>query len=351
MKNKRVLIAGGGLAGITMAYQLHERNIPFLLIDQGVNHSSSIAAGIINPIVFRRMLKSWRVDDFLPYAIDFYNKIGAYSNDIFFHFLPMRRGFAHEQEAELWESRQFLDEYNSYLTQISENDILNTSVINNYGTGKVMQSGFVDTNLFLEKSYLFLIKNELYLKTKYNYNEFDIQNCVFRGEAFEKIIFCEGYHGIDNPWFNYLPLQTTKGQTITIESNTLPSNEILNRKCFILPIKDTEHFKVGSTYEWDTTDLSITEEGLNSLKQNIDQLIDNQNKYSIIHQEAGIRPTVKDRRPLIGEHPTFKKCYIFNGLGTKGYLMAPLLSEELYKFMYEDISLDKEIDIKRIKLT
>ena len=74
MRNK-ILIAGGGLAGICIAYQLAEKNIPFILLDKGSNQSSLKAAGLINPIVFRRMLKSWRVDEFLPYALEFYIKI------------------------------------------------------------------------------------------------------------------------------------------------------------------------------------------------------------------------------------------------------------------------------------
>lgn len=343
---KKVLIAGGGLAGISLAYQLFERKIPFLLVDQGKNFSSSIAAGLINPMVFRRMLKSWRVDEFLPYALQFYKQTGSYTNSNFFHFVPMRRGFAHEQEREFWESKSVLNEYSSYLKQISDDDKNNQSIINNYGTGIVFQSGYVETNLFLEKSYSFFEKNNNFIETEYSYDDFDLENVLFRGEKFEKIIFCEGYHSLHNPWFNYLPLQATKGQTLTIHSNQLKSSEILNRKCFILPIGNND-FKVGATYEWDKIDLNTTEEGLLVLKENIEQLINK--KYEIINQEAGIRPTVKDRRPLLGEHPILKNVYIFNGLGTKGYLMAPLLSEELCKFIFEGETLDKEVNITRFK--
>lgn len=346
MKNEKVLIAGGGLAGVCIAYQLFENNVPFLLIDQGKNYSSSIAAGLINPMVFRRMLKSWKVDEFLPFAIDFYHKIGKFSNERYFHFLPMRRGFAHQQETDLWTSRQDLDEYSSFLTKVTQEDKENTTIINRYGTGVVKQSGYVDTKLFLETSYSFFKTNNSLLESSYQYSEFDLTTNSFRGEKYAKIIFCEGYHGIENPWFNYLPLQPTKGQTLKIKSTFLNNDEILNRKCFILPLGNNE-FKVGATYEWDSIDLSITEEGLNSLKENIDQLIDKE--FQIIHQEAGIRPTVKDRRPLLGKHPEHKDVYIFNGLGTKGYLMAPLLAKELYQFIFEGKELDKEIDIKRCR--
>jgi glycine oxidase len=344
--NSKTLIAGGGLAGICLAYQLYKNNKPFLLVDKGVNHSSSIAAGLINPMVFRRMLKSWRLDDFLPNAIEFYHYVGKLLSKEFLHFIPLRRGFAHEQEKELWIERQNLNEYNSYLSEITPSDLTNSSIINTYGTGIVKKSGYVDTQELLSSSHAFFKSINSMITESYSYNDFDIQQLTYKGQSFDNFIFCEGYHNLENPWFNYLPLQATKGQTLTIRSTELNNKEIANRKCFILPIKNNE-FKVGATYEWNETDLSITQEGLNILKQNINQLVDK--PYEVLHQEAGVRPTVKDRRPLLGEHPSFKNVFIFNGLGTKGYLMAPLLSQELYEFIFEGALLDKEVNINRCK--
>ena len=49
----------------------------------------------------------------------------------------------------------------------------------------------------------------------------------------------------------------------------------------------------------------------------------------------------------MGRHANFPGLYIFNGLGTKGYLMAPLLAREMSDFILEDKILDREIDIQR----
>ncbi|MFT5168556.1 MAG: glycine oxidase, partial [Saprospiraceae bacterium] len=54
------LIIGQGLAGSLLAYQLLERGKTVQIIDNHHNGaSSSIAAGIINPITGRRFAKSW----------------------------------------------------------------------------------------------------------------------------------------------------------------------------------------------------------------------------------------------------------------------------------------------------
>jgi glycine/D-amino acid oxidase-like deaminating enzyme len=49
----------------------------------------------------------------------------------------------------------------------------------------------------------------------------------------------------------------------------------------------------------------------------------------------------------MGKHINFPSLYIFNGLGTKGYLMAPLLAKEMTDFIVEGKILDSEIDIQR----
>ena len=67
----------------------------------------------------------------------------------------------------------------------------------------------------------------------------------------------------------------------------------------------------------------------------------------LLDQQAGIRPTVKDRRPLIGRHEEKSNLYIFNGMGTRGVMLAPFFANQLAKHIEEGESLDPEVDIKR----
>ena len=57
---KKVLIVGGGIAGGSLALQLMDKGIDVTILDRGENHSSVIATGMVNPMVFRRMNLSWR---------------------------------------------------------------------------------------------------------------------------------------------------------------------------------------------------------------------------------------------------------------------------------------------------
>ena len=62
---------------------------------------------------------------------------------------------------------------------------------------------------------------------------------------------------------------------------------------------------------------------------------------------AGVRPTVKDRRPLIGRHPKYNNLYVLNGLGTRGVMIAPYVAKALYNFIEKGELLDAEIDVNR----
>ena len=72
---QKILLVGGGLSGVCIASELVKRGAQVTLIDSGINHSSKVAAGMINPLVFRRMTKSWRLDDFLPFLFAFYRDL------------------------------------------------------------------------------------------------------------------------------------------------------------------------------------------------------------------------------------------------------------------------------------
>lgn len=54
----KYIIVGQGLAGTLLAYQMHKNNIPFKIIVDPIQKSASeIAAGLINPLVFKRLTK------------------------------------------------------------------------------------------------------------------------------------------------------------------------------------------------------------------------------------------------------------------------------------------------------
>ncbi|MDX1652005.1 MAG: FAD-dependent oxidoreductase [Brumimicrobium sp.] len=340
----KILIVGAGVSGICLAHTFLEKGLAFKLIDSGNNVSSKIAAGMINPMVFRKMLKTWRGDDLIPYLKDFYPKIEKRIDAKFFFPRKIRRVFSTEEERANWKIRSSDIDYRNYIFPLEETTESPEYVIEKYGSGWVNSPGYIESKIFMHENQRFLRENGLLTLEAFNFTEFDPEKLSYRGESYTHIIFAEGYKMIENPYFNYLPLRHTKGEVLTVRSEQLIKSEILNRKCFVLPTND-ELYKIGATFAWNTTDTTITEEAKSELMEQYRNL--SSAPVEIVNQEAGIRPTVADRRPMLGEHPKHKGIFIFNGMGTKGYMIAPFFAGVFYSYLFSGKALDAEVDIKR----
>jgi glycine/D-amino acid oxidase-like deaminating enzyme len=342
--SQNILIIGAGLAGTCLAHQLIAKEHRVSLLDRGINHSTAIAAGMVNPMVFRRMNKSWRLDEFMKDATTFYIHIEKELGRSLFHPIVIRRMLSSEQERNYWIERSKLPEYQDYLTELTPEDESYSLAENQFGSGRLKSSFWVDAKVYYEQNlHYFEAKGNL-LKEDFDPLSFDENTLNYKGITYDKVVFAVGHQQVNTPFFKELPIQQTKGQTLRIQSAEMPENESLNRKCFVLPMGD-QVFRIGATYEWDNPDLTPTEEAKHELIGHLGIL--GSYSYKILDQQVGVRPTVLDRRPILGEHHTIKNLYLFNGLGTKGYLMAPTLARELSDFMFEGIPLDKEISIER----
>ena len=339
----KVLVVGCGVAGICLAHELlHNHEVQ--IIDQGQNVSSSVAAGIINPIVFRRMTLSWRVSEFIPFAYHKYREMEHQTGASFFHPLVIRRLFASEQELEFWKKKQNLPEYSDYMELLSKEDLEFPLEQNTFGTARVKQASYIDAKSFIRANRDYFQSKKLLIEEPFNYDELNAKEAIYKDESYDFIIFAEGKDSSYNPLFGYLPLQQTKGEVLTIQSETMYSDESLIRKCFLLPLGNKQ-FKVGSTYVWNTDNTIPTEEGFQTITENLKSI--SAEPYEVLEHSAGVRPTVLDRRPLLGLHPEYPKMAIANGLGAKGYMLAPLLMHELVNHLFQGEEIPKDSHINR----
>ena len=343
---KNALVVGGGLAGICLTHQLQKRNINLKLIDIGENYSSRIAAGMINPMVFRTMVKTWMGDILIPYLDEFYPEIEAKTGEKFFFKRKIRRVFSTKDEREKWLEREHDPAYENYIFSTKKSDTEPSYIKSSFGSGIVNSPGYIDAEKFMKANHDFFLQEGVLQYEAFNFSELDVKAGKYKDTSYDAIIFSEGYLGKNNPYFNYLPLQQTKGEVLTIDSNQLEKNEILNRKCFILPTEDGL-FRLGATFSWNTTDTTPTKEAKEKLLEQYNGI--STATIKVIDQKGGIRPTVTDRRPLIGAHPKWQNLYIFNGMGTKGYMIAPYFSHHFVRHLLDGESLDREVDISRFK--
>ena len=346
MEMNRVVIVGGGLSGICLTHQLLQRGIEPVLIDAGVNHSSRIAAGMINPMVFRTMVKTWKGDLLIPYLKEFYPKMEKEINAQFFFPRTIRRLFSTEDERKKWMEREKDEAYSDYIFKIDESQPTPNYAKNQFGNGLVKSPGYIDANKFLAGNYAYFKRLGILKQEPFQFDKLDVEKSTYNNVRYDILIFSEGYRGKSNPYFGYLPLQQTKGEVLTIRSEQIRQNEILNRKCFVLPTEDG-FYRLGATFSWNTTDVSPTDEARHQLLKQYNAI--SAAEIDVIDQQGGIRPTVTDRRPLIGAHPEIKGLFIFNGMGTKGYMIAPYYSAHFITHLIDGSALDDEVNIKRFE--
>jgi glycine oxidase len=209
-----------------------------------------------------------------------------------------------------------------------------------------LQTGHVDTAVLLKEYREYLFKNGMFAESSFEYELLEILSDRVRYKDIEakNIIFAEGFGMHANPYFMQLPLDGTKGELFIIKAPELGLDVIVNTSVFILPLGN-DLFKVGATYNWkDKTDLP-TEDGKLELIDRIKEIVSCD--FEIVEHFAGVRPTVKDRRPLVGTHAVHFSIHVLNGLGTRGVMLGPTMAQALFDYIEKEIPLDKEIDIKR----
>ena len=299
-----------------------------------------------NPLVFKRLTKSWEADFFVPELFTFFTWAEQFLNAHFFHPKPILRILSNAKTKAEWEARSKEEAFQDYFGEPC-NSYPDFIVPEDGGVGAVAQSGHLNVPIFLEAVKQFLLKENTLTQGIFDYNSIEhlSDGIAYKGTFYDKIIFCEGFQMKQhNPYFKYLPLDYTKGQVLEVKFKKEPVFKgILNKNIFCVATgKDA---RVGATYEWNQANLDITEEAKSFLCSTFEELCNL--PYEVTGQQAGIRPTIKDRRPILGEHPHHKNVYVFNGLGTKGVMLAPYMSAHFMEYLLEDKPLWKEVDIKR----
>lgn len=343
------IVVGQGLAGSILAYELLKQGHTVTIIDSDSGaRSSRIAAGIFHPLVFKRTTLTWKADVLFDFLEEYYPELEKQLGGKFYHPMPYLRYFASEGEMENWLKFMGDDEYKSFLGSVVDHSPID-GVTATFGVGHVKRSGWVDTNTLLDLFRVYFIEKEILVLGNFDYNliQFLDDKVAYKQHNADNIIFAEGYGITQNPYFNYLPLKPTKGQVISVEMDGLAQDSIINRKVFALPLGNKQ-FKVGSTYEWQWEHESPTPELRRDLETKLMGLVDL--PFKVTNHQAGVRPSVSDRRPLIGIHPQHPQLAVFNGMGSKGVMIAPYFAKQFTCYLNNLDELDKEIDIKRFNI-
>ncbi len=339
------IIVGLGLAGLAFAEELTKHEKSFLIFEDNSQYSSSVAAGTYNPVVLKRFNAVWDVQKQLAYALPLYKMLEQRFNKKYDHQIDIHRIFTSVEEQNNWFiacDQPILCDYMH--PAVIQND--NKAVLAPFGFGKVCKTGWIHTKALLEdyRRYLFDAKQLVNQRFDYDRLEFLENGIAYKNITARKVVFCEGFGMRKNPYFKKLPMEEAKGELVTIKSPNLKLEAVLKGPVFVQPVGE-DLYKVGATFNWDDKTATPTLEAKNELLSKLDTMLDV--PYEVVAHEAGIRPTTKDRRPLVGVHTKYTQLAILNGLGTRGVLLGPSMAKELYEHLELHAALPKEISIER----
>ncbi len=337
------IIVGQGLAGSLLAHQLIKMQQQVLVVDNENPHSSSrIAAGMYTPISGKRMVKSWMVDTLYPELISTYKDLENLLGTKFLNDINIQMSFASIKEQNDFYSA-LNDKINRYVqTEITPHQGLNAP----FGAVEITHSGWLNTIVFLDAFKHYLQQQNAFLKDEFDYGALSYHDNKwhYKNHSANSMVFCQGYQNKNNPYFKHIPVIDNKGDVFKIKTTALNQHKIYKRGAYAVNLYD-DIFKVGSTYQWDNDNTTPTPEGYAELNEKTTVLINGD--YQVLEHFVGIRPTTKDRRPILGKHTQEPNMYIFNGLGTKGVLVAPYFSKIMADFILNDTAIDKEISTNR----
>lgn len=349
-QNVDYLIVGQGLAGTLLGHFLEQANQHVAIVDnQHEGAASKVAAGIINPITGRRYVKSWLIEELFPFADQTYRSLEQQLDIQFYHAVAVLRALMNHQEQDDWEERRLLTSYQKYMIETSALENYKKHINLAYAYGEVRPAAQVEIHKLIEA-----YREKWCMEAKLLSEVFDFPLLISEKSLFQykeirakRIIFCEGASAKANPFFNYLPFGKNKGEALIVRIPDVRFNKLLKQGIFIVPLSESDTYWIGAANEWNYQNDQVSEKGRQYLVERLKNILTV--PFEIMAHKAALRPVMKDRRPILGEHTEHSGMYIFNGLGTKGASLAPYFANHFTEHLTKEMPLMSEVDIQRFE--
>lgn len=322
-----ILILGQGLAGTMLAWAFERAGISFAIADCGhTGAATAAAAGIINPITGQRLVKSWKIETFLPVARSAFRDIERVLGIPLWHEMRLRRIFASDIEREAGTRADRKAALAAFIAAADE-------------TGWwIRGAARVDLSALLGESRRRWRRAGVMAEAR-----LELEKEVKRHDL---VIDCRGVAGTRTAHFDFVPWEFSKGELLELEMDALDPDLILNRHFWIAPISKGIAL-AGATHEPGVTDSAPSEGARSQISAAVGEILGPDRSFRFIGQRVGIRVNLPDKRPVAGRHPLDARAGLVNGLGSKGVLWAPVLAQQWANHVLAGAAFEREVDVKR----
>lgn len=339
----KVIIVGQGLAGSILAQKFlnHHWEVKCIYHHEMLPAASRVAGGLFNPITGRKLHLTWNAETLFRELHSFYPEMERQLEKRFFHPFPIYRIFDSIASQNDGLSRASMPEMSEFTsTESYRASGTFTHFKDDFGSIEVQKGGFLDTTTFLTgMNHHFQEKGILESGCQLTFKDLS--------DSKDIIIWCTGTGLSGIAAFDGLPFKPVKGEVLTVQIPDLEVNGIvIGGGIFLIPL-GKHLFRLGATYNWDLSHTEPTLEALEHLTGTLQSLLKKPLPIKVVDHKVGIRPAVKDRKPLIGRFKSHPNHWIFNGFGSKGVSLIPALAENLVQHLSGKSELPMEVSIER----
>ncbi len=339
------LVIGFGLAGMAFIAELEKAGKSFVVIDDNQNIPSRVVGGMYNPTILKRFTPAWKAHEMWQIALPFYKELEKKFAKKYIYPFKICRILQSVGEQNNWvvaSDKTLMSEYMN--PKIVHKDI--NGINAPFGYGELKNVGRIAGEELLYDYKAYLIENDLFQQKTFKYDQLIISDDIIHYQDIEttNVVFSEGSYLHQNPYFSYLPMREAKGEMLLIEVPDLAINYALKSSVFMVPFGNHK-FVVGATYNWEDKSFKPTKTAKQELKRKLQGFL--KLPYKVLDYKVGIRPTIKDRRPLVGKHPKYSNLAVLNGLGTRGVIVAPAIASILFEHIENNTPIIDEMNIKR----
>jgi glycine/D-amino acid oxidase-like deaminating enzyme len=350
MTHYHFLLIGQGISGTFLSHYLLKGGSSCLVIDDRREAAPSrTAAGIINPVTGRRIVKTWMIEDLMPFAWDAYTLLGtalgvaciSQKNSIdFFPSAQMHNAFYERLAAD-----------DQYLSSISNKEIFRPYFNFDFDAGEINPCYLVDLAALLPAYRKFLFQQNSLLEESFDLTQLVVNDRGIRYKdiSADTLIFCDGIESSQHPYFNRLPFAPNKGEALLIRAADIPDTHIYKKGINLVPYRqpgsDKGLFWAGSSYEWNFNNADPSDYFRQKTVAQLKEWL--KVPFTVEAHLAAVRPATLERRPFIGLHPLLPQIGIFNGMGTKGCSLAPYFGKQFAQDLLNKTGLNHEVSINR----
>lgn len=344
------IVVGQGIAGTVLSYKLLQKGYSIVVVDEHSPSSASmVSSGMMNPITGRNFTKTWMADELFPEALNTYRGLEQLLQIELLRQLPIYKLMYTNEAVNDWSVRCDTTEYQPYLQNKTAVQLSGQWVNNPFGSFEISGAMQADAPALISGFRNFLQQRQLLRSEVFDYAQLNISNTqvTYKDVSARRIVFAQGHAAATNPYFQHLPLAPTKGECLIVDIPGFYTHCVVNGDVFIMPTTSGK-FYIGSTYFRTFTNSLPSQQGLEEMSTRLQKML--VAPYSLHSHLAAIRPNTNNRKPIVGTSVQHHNVHILNGMGTKGFSLAPYWSNVLIQHMENNTALPKLVDANRLIL-